>query len=306
MSPGRKRKSVSRVSRVEKLPENRADYPIPVAIGIWILATLVYIVLCHKLVPGFPIAIFILFGFVLTPFLSYTSARMYGITGVATGVSFPMVREASFIFSGYRGAAIWFAPIPYNDFGGMAQGFKQMELTRTRFTSWYKAEFTALAIMLFCSFFFWSVIWRLAPIPSSTYPYVQKIWPMNAIFNCLWATSTLGDSSSAWMIKAIKLKYISGAAFSGFALFGLLSLFKIPAMFFYGLVGGVATMPHYAIPMFFGALLGRYYFAKKIGPETWRKYTPLIFAGYSCGIGLIGMVSVAVALIAKTIYQLIF
>jgi len=75
---------------------------------------------------------------------------------------------------------------------------------------------------------------------------------------------------------------------------------------FYGIIGGVAMMPHYVLPMFFGALLGKFYFSKKIGKETWRKYTPIILAGYACGMGLIGMISVAVALIAKTIFQIIF
>jgi hypothetical protein len=299
-----KKKSTAATAAQKPAP-TRGDYPIPIALGIWFLTTIIYIILCHTLVPTFPIAIFILFGFILTPFLTYTSSRMFGITGVPTGASFPMVREASFILSGYRGADIWFAPVPYFDFGGTTQGFKQLELTRTRFTSWYKCEFTALAIMLFCSFFFWSVIWHLAPIPSSTYPFIQKIWPMNSIFKCLWATSTL-DAESSWMIKAIRLKYIAGSMGLNFLLYTLISIFKLPIALFYGFIGGVPQMPHYTIPLFTGAMLGRFYFAKKFGRETWRRYTPIILAGYSCGMGLIGMISIAVALIAKTIYQLIF
>ena len=291
---------------VEKLPEGRGDYPIPIAIGIWVITTIIFITISHILVPEFPLIIFIIFGFILTPFLSYTSARMFGITGVATGVSFPLVREASFIFSGYKGVGIWFSPIPYFDVGGMTQGFKQMELTRTKFTSWYKAEFTALVIMLFCSFLFWSIIWHLSPIPSSTYPYVQKMWPLNALTQSLWLSTTLGDSGTTYMIKAIKPAYFLGFTAGGIVLNALLGLFKVPVAFFYGLIGGVAMWPHYTIPLFIGALLGRFYFAKKIGKETWRKYTPIILAGYSCGVGLIGMVSIAVALIAKTIYQIVF
>lgn len=289
----------------KKLPEGRGDYPIPVAIGIWVISTLIYIIICHILVPKFPVALFAFFGFFLTPFLSYTSARMFGITGVATGISFPMVREATFILSGYKGADIWFAPVPYFNHGWTAQAFKQLELTRTKFTSWYKAEFTALGIMLFCSFLFWSIIWRMNPIPSSTYPFVQKMWPMSAIFQSLWATSTL-ETGQKWMIEAIKLKYILGAIGVDFLLYFLLFVFKAPLSIFYGIVGGVAALPHYVLPMFFGALLGRFYFAKKIGKEKWRRYTPIILAGYACGMGLVGMVSIAVALIAKTVFQIIF
>ena len=300
---GKGKKNTEKIKKT--IPAGRGDYPLPVAIAIWFISTLIYIIICKILVPNFPTILFVLFGFILTPFLSYTSARMFGITGVATGISFPMVREATFILSGYQGADIWFAPVPYFNHGGMAQGFKQLELTRTKFTSWYKAEFAALGIMLFCSFLFWSIIWKMAPIPSSTYPFVQKMWPMSAIFQCLWATSTL-KGGTTWMIEAIKFKYIFSSTLVALFLYSITYLFRWPVAIFYGIIGGVAQIPHYALPMFFGALLGRFYFQKKIGKETWRKYTPILLAGYACGIGLIGMASIAVALIAKTIYQLIF
>ncbi|MGC8976202.1 MAG: peptide transporter [Candidatus Ratteibacteria bacterium] len=296
------KKKVERVER--KIPEGRGDYPVPVALSIWALSTIIYILICHILVPNFPVILFVFFGFILTPFLSYTSARMFGITGVASGVAFPYVREATFILSGHKGADIWFAPVPYFNHGYLAQSFKQLELTRTKFTSWYKAEFTALGIMLFCSFLFWSIIWRMAPIPSSTYPFAQKMWPMSAIFNALWATSTL-EGGAKWMIEAIKFKPIFSSTIIILLLYGIITVFKLPVALFYGMIGGLVTLPHYSIPMFFGALLGRFYMAKKIG-QNWQKYTPIILAGYACGFGLIGMVSVAVALIAKTIFQIIY
>ncbi|MGI6595258.1 MAG: OPT/YSL family transporter [Candidatus Ratteibacteria bacterium] len=288
----------------EKLPEGRGDYPIYIAMGIWMLSTIIYIVICKILVPSFPTVLFVFFGFILTPFLTYTSARMFGITGVAGGISFPMVREGTFILSGHKGVDIWFAPVPYFDHGVTAQEFKQLELTRTKFSSWYKAEFTSLVIMLFCSFLFWSIIWKMSPIPSSTYPYAQKMWPMDAMFQALWATSTL-DGGRSWMIEAIKFKYILNSSIVGVALYSLLLLLKAPIGLFYGIIGGVAMLPHMALPMFIGALLGRFYFAKKVGPN-WNRYTPIILAGYSCGMGLIGMVSIAVALIAKTVFQIVF
>ncbi|MCK9265487.1 OPT/YSL family transporter [bacterium] len=299
------KKGKSTIKKKEVLPENRGDYPLPIALGLWFLSTLIYIVICKILVPAFPIILFVMFGFVLSPLLSYTSARMFGITGVAGGVSFPYVREGTFILSGYKGADIWFAPIPYFNHGGLAQTFKTLELTRTKFTSYYKASFTTLAIMLFCSFLFWSIIWRMAPIPSSTYPYVQKMWPMSAMFQTLWVTSTLKGAGSNWMLQAIKFSRIVPAAAFGGVLYVVMTLLKLPMGLFYGMIGGLGALPHAAFPMFAGALLGRFYFSKKIGPQ-WKRYTPIILAGYSCGMGLVGMVSVAVALIAKTVFQIIF
>lgn len=107
------------------------------------------------------------------------------------------------------------------------------------------------------------------------------------------------------MIEAIKFKYILNSSIVGVALYSLLLLLKAPIGLFYGIIGGVAMLPHMALPMFIGALLGRFYFAKKVGPN-WNRYTPIILAGYSCGMGLIGMVSIAVALIAKTVFQIVF
>ncbi len=294
-----------KTKRVERpLPKGRGDYPLPLAFGLWFLSTLIYTIICKILVPAFPVYLFIFFGFILTPFLTYTSARMFGITGAAGGVSFPMLREGTFILSGYKGVDIWFAPVPYFNHGSLAQSFKQLELTRTKFTSWYKAESVSLVVMLFCSFLFWSIIWRMSPIPSSSYPFVQKMWPMSAMFQSLWVTSTVEEGSN-WMIEAIKFKYIFNSSLIGLVLYFLLLFFKAPITLFYGIVGGIHILPHMALPMFVGALLGRFYFAKKVGPN-WKKYTPIILAGYSCGMGLIGMVSIAVALIAKTIFKIIF
>ena len=50
-----------------------------------------------------------------------------GTTG--TPLAFPYLREGSFVLSGYRGVDIWFAPIPLNDYGGIAQRFRELDLT---------------------------------------------------------------------------------------------------------------------------------------------------------------------------------
>lgn len=299
-----KRKDKSLVPK-EKLPEGRGDVPISLALGVWIIATLLYILLCIVLVPKFPVWLFFVYGFVFTPGLTYISARMFGITGVASQVSFPYLREGTFILSGYKGADIWFAPVPYFNYGGTTQGFKQLELTRTRFTSWYKAEFTAFGIMIFCSFLFWSIIWRMGSIPSSTYPFVQRMWPMYAIQKALWSSSTV-PGGARWLLEAIKPHIITWGVAGGLGLAGILYFLKLPITIFYGIVGGIPMLPHSALPMFCGALLGHFFFSRRFGKEEWRRMTPLLLAGYGCGMGLIGSASVAVALIAKTVFQLVF
>ena len=108
------------------------------------------------------------------------------------------------------------------------------------------------------------------------------------------------------MLEALKFKYMLGGGIAGLLLYALLLFTHAPIAIFYGIVGGISVLPHYAIPLFLGALLGRFFFAKKIGKENWKKYTPVLLAGYACGMGLIAMFSISIALIAKTVFQLVF
>jgi hypothetical protein len=81
----------------------------------------------------------------------------------------------------------------------------------------------------------------------------------------------------------------------------LLSAFSLPVLLIYGVVRGLGqTNPMGLIPEMIGALLGRYYFRKKFG-DKWREYTPAIFAGFTCGMGLMGMAGVALRLLAMSI-----
>ena len=80
----------------------------------------------------------------------------------------------------------------------------------------------------------------------------------------------------------------------------------LPILFFYGLVSGTHVLPAYALPQFVGAMLGRYYFQKRYGVENWKAFTPVLVAGYYCGMGLIGMAAVALALLSKSVSRLPF
>lgn len=281
---------------------DRGDSPLwfPLAVALFILSTVGYIVLCAKLVPGFPVIYFVLFGFVITPFLSYINARMVGITGQF--VSIPFIREAFILASRYKGVAIWFAPIPLLMAGGWPQLFRELELTRTKFTSLIKAEILAFAVMVPCSLVFWSYIWRLAPIPSAQYPYAQKFWPYTAMMQALWITATTERQELLW--EALKWKVIMGGLGFGILGYVVLSWLRWPVALIYGVIRGLGTMPHFIVLEMVGAVLGRYYFAKKFGRENWARFTPVLLAGASCGMGLVGMIGVAAALILQSIKRL--
>jgi hypothetical protein len=57
------------------------------------------------------------------------------------------------------------------------------------------------------------------------------------------------------------------------------------------------------IPQFLGALVGQFYFRKRLG-LMWRQYVPIVFAGFSCGMGLIGTLSIGLTFVSKSVFTL--
>jgi len=295
--------SQQRDRQVSGLPKGRGDFPLWGALGAWAFATLGYIVISHALVPRFPLWILLFFGLIWTPLISYVSARMIGLTG--SPVTFPFLREAVFMKSGYTGTDIWFVPFPMNDLGGTAQRFREMELARTRFTSILKAEVLMLPVILIASFIFWQFFWHTSQIPSAQYPFANRFWPLNATMQSIWVTANKQGSQN-FLLQALKPSVIIGGGLVAFLMYGVCCLLNVPLLTFYGIIGGMQGQIHSAVPMFFGALLGKHYFAKRFGAARWSMYAPVLLAGFSCGMGLTGMTGIALALIAKSINYLPF
>ena len=78
--------TVTNGGRTWVTPEGRGDFPIWGGVALYVASTLGYTILCLKLVPGFPIAFVLFFGFIFTPINSYINARMVGLTECAVGV----------------------------------------------------------------------------------------------------------------------------------------------------------------------------------------------------------------------------
>ena len=280
----------------------RGDFPLWVAAALFLTATSGFAWISHILVPGFPTWIILVFGFLWTPLQSYISARLVGLTG--RGITVPFLKETAFITSGYKKVDIWFAPIPLWDFGMVAQRFRELELTRTRFTSIIKAEFLMAPIIFVCSFLFWWFFWRLNQIPSVSFPYAARIWPVAA--RQAYLIFTANSSEQPLLLQALNPKIIAGAFGVGLVLYTGLSALGLPVVFFYGLIGGIGVPLHGVLPLLVGALAGRYYFQRRFGRKLWSRYVPVVAAGFSCGMGLAGMTAVAFSLIAQCTRELPF
>jgi hypothetical protein len=284
-------------------PTGRGDIPLWVGLAIYLFSTSAYIALCWWLVPTFPVWILFVYGFVYTPIISYVAARMEGVAG--QWVELPMVREATFIASqslGYRGVAIWFAPIPLHNYAGSVVAFRTQELTGTKFTSIIKAELVIFPVVIISSIIFSQYLWRIAPIPSAVYPYANQMWELQARNQALMQSSTLGESTQFY--QAIKWRYILGSTGVGVLLYSGLAGLGAPVMLCYGLVRGLgAGLASNIVPQMCGALLGRYVFEKRFGLK-WRQYAPVLLAGFSCGVGLVSMFALGCVLISKAVFQL--
>jgi hypothetical protein len=287
-------------------PPGRGDFNFWISIGIYVFSTLAYVGLCIWLVPNFPWIFFLGYGFVYTPIISYITARMEGIAGQF--VSLPLVREASFIagakFFGYQGIEIWYAPIPIHNYGEATVNFRKIELTGTSIRGIIKAEIVVFPVVMVASLLFSQFIWRLAPIPSSSYPYAQELWHLQALNTLLMQTSTLeGDS---FFFQALNGGYVLSGMVFGIVTYGLLTLLGLPVLLVYGVVRGLGqTTPHGLILEVMGALLGRFFFLKRYG-SMWRQYAPVLLAGFSCGMGLTGMLAMGVTLILKSLTRLAY
>lgn len=275
----------------------RGDPPLWVPIVVWIGSSVLFILLCDYLVNGglppeehFSIWWLVAFALFWTPINTYINARMSGIAGQHAGL--PYVSEGAIFMSGYRHVNIWFAPLPINNFGNMADLLRETQLTRTKFTSILKAELLIFPLLLLASFIFWSYINSLGPIPSDNYPYVQKFWPQFAQLKALWAASM--QEGGSLLFKSVKWELIVVALLGTIALFTGFGALGISSQYIYGGIGAMNGYPHMAVMIFVGALLGRYVLAPKFGKERWTNYAPILAVGFGAGLGLIGMFSIAI------------
>jgi hypothetical protein len=281
-------------------PPGRGDFSIWIALGLYAICAAIVVWVCHLLVPGFSVLFMIFFTFLYTPLISYINARLVGICGQS--VNIPFVREAAYILSGYKGVEIWLAPIPIDNMGGAAQEFRTHELTGTNFWSYVKATCLIVPLSFILSFVFWAFIWKSGAIPSDMFPFAQKMWDLTAKNTVLLYSATLDTGGAQPLFfQALHPLIIGGSfAFSLFA-FVVMTIFKMPIMMIYGFVQGIGGMPHGFVPIVIGALIGKFYFHKKMGQKRFLEVMPVLTAGYGTGVGLIALIGVAANLIVSAV-----
>ena len=280
----------------------RGDFSIFIALGIYVFSTASWIGISTWLIDGFPWKFFVCYAVLYTPLISYAAAKLEGIAGQT--VALPYIREAAFILSGYRGVQIWFAPVPMVNYGIQANNFRVLELTGTKVKSIVKTQLITVPIIIIASLLFSQLFWKMAEVPSDAYPFAQKMWDLTAKLNCLTFSSTMEGGSL--FFEALKPKWLTLGVSFGVGLYAILAALGLPTLVLFGMVRGLCQGMPAGIPFeVIGALIGRFYFRKKFG-DIWMKYVLVIGAGYACGMGLVAMVGMALAILNKMMAPLLF
>ena len=108
------------------------------------------------------------------------------------------------------------------------------------------------------------------------------------------------------LFEALK-PWVIGTGFAvGLVFFIVLSVFGLPILLIFGYIRSLTSIPHFMITEIIGALIARYYFWKRFGKQQWRIYAAVLMVGFSVGMALVGMASVSVAMIQKSVSVLLF
>lgn len=290
----------------------RGDWPMWLAIGGYVVISVIQLVFCYIMLRGTGTAMHVLliflfvFIFIYNPFISYVNARLLGISGQS--VDIPFIKETAFILSGAKGVEVWLAPIPIANYGAQAQSFRVNELTGVSFRSLFKADLVILPVMFLLSWFFWGFIWKGNAIPSDVFPTAQINWELQAKNEALLYSSTFTPPGAAEhsildseFMQAVHPGVIGTAFLLILTLFGFLQTMGWPTLFVYGLIRGFGSWPHNMLFELAGCLIGRYIFQKKFGRENFLRMVPTILAGYFTGVGLISMATIAMRLIQSAV-----
>ncbi len=234
---------------------------------------------------------------VLMPFLStLIRGRTRGEAGVTVLLPVGSLQNMMFIFSGYQKADVWFAPSPMTNQGaGWLNSLKVAQLTGTSATSMIKAYLLLLPFTVVIGFTYVDLLWRTAPIPSTSYPGAQIYWPIDATRQTLWIRGIRsGMLNPMWILYS----FIAGAGvYFAFALTGL-------PISYIGLAAGANMLPPLAMAIFVGGVVSKI-LSHRLG-EKWRFMSRLVAAGLAMGESIAITISVAISLIMNSMWMLPF
>ena len=219
--------------------------------------------------------------------------RSYGEVGL--GVQIPYVKEAFMLtFTKPGEVEPWMVPAKVSTSAGIiTHRIKVAMLTKTKPLDYYKAYALTLPLVLVMSFVYLQVFWSMAPMPSAFYPWTSITWPLQSLNFSLWVSRSTAIFKPDLILTALIIILVASLVSRKF------NLPFSPIGFAAGASAFLA--PPFAFNYFFGALIGKI-IERKYGKEKWETSKAVILAGLFAGIGLALAVSVAIAIITKSIW----
>ncbi|MCS7119622.1 MAG: hypothetical protein RMJ07_02725 [Nitrososphaerota archaeon] len=267
---------------------------------LWLLFGCLSVVYFHILVPEVSLLIPILYVFLFGFFIAMVVTAFRGETGFSVPGLPGWTWHTLIYFSPYQGYAGFILEPPAIDSGGPAYFSQQVKASsnvgarpRDLLIVWVLGYFLSQLSGLISLDFFW----RIAPIPSSAYPFTVY--------------SALSSAYNDAMIVSRQLKItLESIGLPALALFVALiigdQISRVIGLSFpiVGLVMGLYLPPHSVIPLFIGSLVSRYLAPKLFGgAERWRCIMGYIVAGELSGEGLMLMLNVVLALMYKSAWM---
>jgi hypothetical protein len=267
------------------------------------------------LIPTFPVLWIAPFALIWSFVFSLIDARAVGTTGFR--VDPPYVREGLIIGAHNSGAkvgsSVWFAPWPIAlGASGWAQNFKICELVNCRSSSLIKAAVIAFPVGMLANFIFMEIFWRIADIPSATYPYADAILPIYAQNLCIWMTTTTPVINPDPTFSIAKIFQPSWMLIT----FGIFTLIYLgnrlyarvrgegkEVLSLIGLAVGMAVPLPFSVSLFIGGLLAmlvRY----KWGKEWFDRYRNVMVAGLVVGEGVVIGICAAIAALKNSLISI--
>jgi len=261
---------------------------------MYLIASTASVIMVYIFVPGFPLWILLLlvvaWSFIVTMLQTYAA-------GVTIGFDVPYLKEIVIYFSGYRDPKAFFAPIQvYTGGSTVAQHLKMAEILKCRLSDYIKAYFLVITLGFIMSFFYVSLLWSVAPIPSSAYPYTVTGWPVEAIE--FWRFQKW-----LWTGYLFREQNILAGLVAGTAIYLVSDFILHKAWIPVVLVTGIIQPPSFIIAQFIGSLVGNYFIAKHFR-ENWSKVSAYMVMGFLVGDTSLRLLLTVVKLVSKSIWLL--
>ncbi|MEM3808849.1 MAG: hypothetical protein QW342_02850 [Thermoproteota archaeon] len=236
--------------------------------------------LVHSMLTSFPLYISLIYSVGLSFLFALANSTTLGMTGYS--ISIPYLWATLVYYSDYRSYSGWvISPVlAGSSTPGMLNTLKAAYLTETYPMDVIKALVLGVIASTIIGTLSLDLFWRMAPIPSSMFPFTTIDWARTAIGDSLLITRQIDINPKVILFSALSSGILSG-------LFEISNrLFSLP-LSGPGLIAGFFTLPPYAIATLISSIIGNLLIPKVVKKESWDKVKGTVVAGLAAGYGLV-------------------